>query len=121
MDCSRDRCILIPVLTAAVGQPPFSVSAPDITHNTTSASGTAGTSTVIAEGGATPITYSIVRIGGSTNIFNTTDGSGGSTTINFSFPGPGSYNTTFRWTATDDNGIIVTTDFTVTVNSFGLS
>jgi len=112
---------LIPALVSVAAQPSFMITAPNITALTTNASGIAGTSTVVPQGGVAPITYSIARIGGSTNIFNATAGTGGSTNINYSLPSVGVYTTTFRWTGTDNNGIVATTDFTVTVSYFTVS
>lgn len=108
----------VALLAAVAAQPPFRVSATSVVHLTSSSSGSTSTgSAVTTEGGKSPFTYSCVRIGGAPQISANTP-TASSTTFAFSLPFEGFYVATFRWTVTDDDGLVATTDVTVTVNYF---
>lgn len=108
----------IALLAAVAAQPSFKITATDVTQFTSTASGTTDTgSAVTTSGGKSPFTYLCVRIGGAVEIAPSTP-TDSSTTFTYSLPFEGFYTTTFRWTVTDDDGLVATTDVTVTVNYF---
>lgn len=109
----------VALLSATAAQPSFTITATNVDHFSLSgATGTTSTnSAVTTSGGTSPFTYSCAYVGGATEITPTTPTSN-TTTFGYALPFEGFYSSVFRWTVTDDNGLVATADVSVLVSYF---